>query len=70
MYFAQIAPTELEEVIARHPDVSEVCVVGVVDPDGGDRIPRAFVKLRHTDDDEVPTTNPDEIRQFADGVTL
>jgi len=56
----QISPSELEGVIQRHPAVSNVCVVGFVDP-GGDTVPRAFVTLKD------PNASADEIRRFADG---
>jgi len=52
-------------VIGKHADVSEVCVVGVIDPDGGDRIPRAFVKLK-TQNGRIPNI-ADEIRKYANG---
>jgi fatty-acyl-CoA synthase len=38
-------PSEIEEVLSRHPDVAEVAVVGAEDPDFGAR-PVAFVVLR------------------------
>jgi long-chain acyl-CoA synthetase len=42
---ANIAPAEVETVIARHPAVSEVAVVGVSDPVYGEQ-PKAYVVLR------------------------
>ena len=53
-------------MIAKHPDVAEVCVIGVIDPDGGDRIPRAFVKLK-LQNGRVPST-AEEIQQFANRI--
>ncbi|ODM92165.1 4-coumarate--CoA ligase-like 9 [Orchesella cincta] len=42
-YFnCHISPAELEEVTLTHPSVEEAVVVGVHDPNGGDRIPRAL----------------------------
>lgn len=40
-----VFPTEIEEVISRHPAVAKVCVVGVPDPSGDTRL-KAFVVLR------------------------
>jgi long-chain acyl-CoA synthetase len=40
-----VYPTEVEQVIGRHPAVAEACVVGVPDPSQGERV-RAFVVLR------------------------
>ncbi|MGF6860694.1 acyl-CoA synthetase (AMP-forming)/AMP-acid ligase II [Rhodobacteraceae bacterium MBR-64] len=39
-----IYPREVEEVLVRHPDVIEAAVVGVADPDWGERV-KAFVVL-------------------------
>jgi len=41
-------------------------VVGVNDPDGGDKIPRAFVKLK---DQNEHASKAEEIKQFANGKT-
>jgi long-chain acyl-CoA synthetase len=40
-----VFPTEIEDVIYRHPKVAKVCVVGVPDADG-DTMLKAFVVLR------------------------
>jgi long-chain acyl-CoA synthetase len=40
-----VYPTEVEQVIGRHPAVAEACVVGVPDPSQGERV-QAFVVLR------------------------
>ncbi|MDQ3037202.1 MAG: AMP-binding protein [Myxococcota bacterium] len=40
-----VYPAEVEEVLATHPAVGEVAVVGVPDPEWGERV-RAFVALR------------------------
>ncbi len=40
-----VYPNEVEDVIAEHPDVSEVAVIGVADEITGEAI-RAFVALR------------------------
>jgi acyl-CoA synthetase (AMP-forming)/AMP-acid ligase II len=38
-----VSPAEVEQVMARHPDISEVAVVGIPDPRLGE-VARAFVK--------------------------
>ncbi|WFE93366.1 AMP-binding protein [Micromonospora sp. WMMD987] len=40
-----VASAEVERVLARHPDVAEVAVIGVPDP-RWDEVPKAFVVLR------------------------
>lgn len=40
-----VYPAEVEEALAKHPAVGEVAVVGVPDPEWGERV-RAFVALR------------------------
>ena len=60
-----ISPSELEDVIRRHPDVDNVAVIGIPDPDGGDRIPRAFVSLKNS----TPNSASD-ILKFANGKLL
>ena len=57
-----ISPSELEDVIRRHPDVDNVAVFGIPDPDGGDTIPRAFVSLKKS----TPNSASD-ILKFANG---
>jgi acyl-CoA synthetase (AMP-forming)/AMP-acid ligase II len=39
----QVAPAELEAVLIGHPDVADAAVIGVVDPDTGEELPKAFV---------------------------
>ena len=55
----QVWPREVEEVIARHPAVAEVGVIGVPDPRSGEAV-KAFVVLR-----EGQTATADEIREFC-----
>jgi acyl-CoA synthetase (AMP-forming)/AMP-acid ligase II len=33
-----VSPTEVEAVLSRHPDVEDVCVVGVADDEWGERV--------------------------------
>ena len=55
----QVWPREVEEVIAKHPAVAEVGVIGVPDPRSGEAV-KAFVVLR-----EGQTATADEIREFC-----
>lgn len=55
----QVWPREVEEVIAKHPAVLEVGVVGVPDPHSGEAV-KAYVVLR-----EGHTATADEIREFC-----
>jgi long-chain acyl-CoA synthetase len=54
-----VYPIEVEEVLARHPDVAEAAVVGVPDERWGETV-KAFVVLR-----AGRTTTPDELVAFA-----
>ncbi|CAG7822836.1 unnamed protein product [Allacma fusca] len=54
-----ISPSEVEDIINQHPAVGEVCVVGVMDPEGGGSVPRAYVTLHDAD------CEPGEIIKFA-----
>lgn len=42
---SQISPSEIENVMLRHPAVAEAIVIGVNDPDGGGSVARGFVVL-------------------------
>lgn len=53
-----VYPAEVEEILHRHPNVAECAVVGVDDPEWGERV-RAFVVPR-----EHPF-DPDELIQWA-----
>jgi acyl-CoA synthetase (AMP-forming)/AMP-acid ligase II len=46
-----IAPAEIEEVLLAHPAVVEACVVGLPDPEWGQRIAAAVVRRPGTDVD-------------------
>ncbi len=55
-----VGPTEVETVLAQHPAVSEVCVVGVADEEWGERVVACVIP--------VDGTNPptlDELRGFV-----
>ncbi|MFH4980258.1 hypothetical protein AB6A40_006967 [Gnathostoma spinigerum] len=41
----QVAPAELEDILLKHPAISEVAVVGVPDQTGGE-LPKAFIVTR------------------------
>lgn len=48
---SQVAPSELEDLIRRHPGVLDVAVVGVPDERAGE-LPRAYVVRRNRNVDE------------------
>jgi fatty-acyl-CoA synthase len=54
-----VSPTEVEGVLARHPDVEDVCVIGVDDDEWGERVVAVIVPRPET----YPTI--DELREFA-----
>lgn len=54
-----IAPAELEDVLAEHPMVDEVAVVGAEDPEWGQIIVAAVVPVAGTDPD------PEALREFV-----
>ena len=54
-----IAPAELEDVLIEHPDVHEVAVVGVQDPQWGQAIVAVIVPAAGVDPD------PDELREHV-----
>jgi fatty-acyl-CoA synthase/long-chain acyl-CoA synthetase len=56
-----IFPSEIVSFYAQHPDVSDVCVVGLVDTEWGERIGAAFV-LR-----EGSTETTESLREYALG---
>lgn len=43
----QVPPAELEATLLSHPDIADAAVVGVVDPDTGEEVPKAFVVTQH-----------------------
>ena len=40
-----MAPAELEDTLLGHPDIQDVCVIGVPDVESGE-VPRAFVVIK------------------------
>jgi fatty-acyl-CoA synthase len=56
-----IYPAEVEDAIESHPDVAQVAVIGVPDPEWGERL-RAFVVLR---DGASPDTTPEALRAWC-----
>ncbi len=55
----KVFPLEVEEVIARHPKVEDVCVIGVPDEEWGSRV-RAVIQLK-----EGVQADPKEILDFC-----
>jgi acyl-CoA synthetase (AMP-forming)/AMP-acid ligase II len=39
----QVAPAELEAVLLGHPEIADAAVIGVLDTDSGEELPKAFV---------------------------
>ncbi|MFW3169835.1 4-coumarate--CoA ligase family protein [Geodermatophilus sp. CPCC 206100] len=39
----QVAPAELEAVLIGHPEIADAAVIGVLDRDSGEELPKAFV---------------------------
>jgi acyl-CoA synthetase (AMP-forming)/AMP-acid ligase II len=39
----QVAPAELEAVLLGHPEIADAAVIGVLDKDSGEELPKAFV---------------------------
>jgi long-chain acyl-CoA synthetase len=63
---ANIAPAEVELVIARHPAVSEVAVIGIPDAIYGEQ-PKAYVVLRagqHTTAEEISAFCAERLAKF------
>lgn len=58
----KVSPTEIENIILAHPAIAEVCVIGILDPDGLGHLPRAVCI-------PVPeaTVTPEEIQEYTNG---
>src|SRR5947209_13473422 len=54
-----VYPTDIEQVLYRHPKVQKACVVGVPDQTTGEAV-KAFIVLK-----DGQTATPEEIIQFA-----
>ncbi|KAI9030493.1 phenylacetyl-CoA ligase [Hyaloraphidium curvatum] len=61
----QIAPAELEDLLLRHKDVADSCVIGMPSEEHGE-VPRAFVVLKPGV--EATKAKEDEVRAFLDGL--
>ena len=57
----QVAPAELEALILNHPDVADVAVIGVPDPEAGE-LPKAFVVRKPNS-----TVCGEDIKKFVAG---
>ncbi len=56
----KVSPSEVEAVLAQHPQVADVCVVGAADPEWGERVV-AYVVVR----DPAAPPGLDDLRAFA-----
>jgi acyl-coenzyme A synthetase/AMP-(fatty) acid ligase len=57
----QIAPAELEAVLAEHPDIADAAVIPKDSGNGTDEIPKAFVVVRGDAD-----LSADDVMAFVD----
>jgi o-succinylbenzoate---CoA ligase len=57
-----VAPSEVEAVLAQHPDVADVCVAGAPDPEWGERVGAHVVPRAGSDPPALA-----ELRAFAAG---
>ncbi len=55
-----VSPTEVEAVLAHHPDVRDVCVIGTADEEWGERVVACVVPV-----DETRPPSLDALRDFA-----
>jgi len=55
-----VFPVEIDEVISKHPSVVDACTIGVNDPIGAEKMPRAFVTLK-----PGSSSSAEEIKEFA-----
>ncbi|MGW0158052.1 4-coumarate--CoA ligase family protein [Mycobacterium sp. NPDC003323] len=58
----QVPPAELEAVLLSHPSIADAAVIGVVDSDSGEEVPKAFV-VRQPDAD----LSADTVMEFVAG---
>jgi acyl-coenzyme A synthetase/AMP-(fatty) acid ligase len=56
-----VSPSEIEDVLAKHPLVAEACVIAVPEPNGGDLMAKAFVVLN----DPLAKVTPEELKEFS-----
>jgi len=60
----KVAPSEIEDVLMKHPHVSEACVIGVPESNKyGSFLPKAFVVLK----DSTGNLSPEELMEFSNG---
>ena len=68
-----VSPTEVEAVLARHPDIDDVCVVGVPDDEWGELVvavvvPRAGVAVPPIEELRAFATRPPQRSEAAAAV--
>jgi acyl-CoA synthetase (AMP-forming)/AMP-acid ligase II len=58
----QVPPAELEALLLSHPDIADAAVVGVIDTESGEEVPKAFV-VKQSD----AALNGAEVMEFVAG---
>lgn len=58
----QVPPAELEAVLLGHPSVADAAVIGVIEPESGEEVPKAFI-VRQPDTE----LSADAVMEFVSG---
>jgi acyl-CoA synthetase (AMP-forming)/AMP-acid ligase II len=58
----QVPPAELEALLLTHPAIADAAVIGVIDTESGEEVPKAFVVKRSD-----AALTPDEVMEFVAG---
>lgn len=58
----QVPPAELEAVLLGHPSIADAAVIGVIEPESGEEVPKAFV-VRQPDTE----LSADAVMEFVSG---
>jgi acyl-coenzyme A synthetase/AMP-(fatty) acid ligase len=58
----QVPPAELEAVLLGHPSIADAAVIGVIEPESGEEVPKAFIVCQP--DTEL---SADAVMEFVSG---